>query len=617
MTLTSLLSIARDSVIERRSERSDLMLLAIWFGLTAGLLEGITAASLREVPSFAIRVSPEILWIAPTFNLVLFLLIGLGLSLLSNQLGNPRAVSVAVGLFTGVTIFGLLLLIGKLYEGAAALLSLGCGVAISRWLKAREQQLRFFLRRTLGILIAATLLAGTAGAQWENWRERSLIAGLPAPPRNKPNLLLIVLDTLRADHLSSYGYERSTTPNIDRLAARGVVFEYAFANSSWTLPSHASLLTGRLPFEHKADWWDPLDRTYPTLAEVLAQRGYRTAAFAANTSYVTPEWGLARGFSHFEAYGSSLADDVVRTVYGRKLALNILPHLGYFDIPGRKRAFQVNEEFFRWFDGADGRPFFVMLNYFDLHDPYLTVDSFQSKFSDADTRGDLVNFQFQPHTHRRKPSLTAKEIQVEIDSYDGCLAYLDAEIGRLFSELAKRGLDKNTLVIVTSDHGESFGNHDLFGHGNSLYLETLHVPLILSWPGKIPVGVRVPQIVSLHQIPSTVMELIGEDSTPFPGNSLVRFWPGAVDQTSIAPILSEVSPGRFKAGPPNYPTVRGGGLKSLITNQWHFILSESGSAELYAWRQDRRELDNLAETPAGRVMVEGFKRHLDEIIKKN
>ena len=139
------------------------------------------------------------------------------------------------------------------------------------------------------------------------------------------------------------------------------------------------LLTGRLPFEHKADWWDPLDRTYPTLAEVLAKRGYRTAAFAANTSYVAPEWGLARGFSHFEVYGSSLADDVVRTVYGRKLALNILPRLGYFDIPGRKRASQVNEEFFRWLDGADGRPFFVMLNYFDLHDPYLTIDSYCSQ----------------------------------------------------------------------------------------------------------------------------------------------------------------------------------------------------------------------------------------------
>jgi arylsulfatase A-like enzyme len=596
---------------------SQVLLISAWFGLLAGLIEGITANFLRGVPGFAIRVSPEILWIAPAFDLVFFLLTGLGLFLASYVIPRRISVGVWVGLFSGMTLFGLLLLVGQLHQLAALILSAGVGMQIGRRLRDKEAELTAFAQYTFTVLIAGALFVGIVGARWDSWRERQLVGDLPKSDHREINVLLIVLDTLRADHLSSYGYQRRTTPNIDRLAQRGVLFENTFANSSWTLPSHASLLTGRLPFEHKADWWDPLDGTYPTLGDVLAERGYRTAAFAANTSYVSPEWGLVQGFSHFEAYGSSLADDVVRTVYGRKLALNILPHLGYFDIPGRKRASQVNEEFFRWLEGVDGRPFFVMLNYFDLHDPYLTVDSYQSKFSDVVTRGDLVNFQFQPHTHRRKPSLTAKEIQAEIDSYDGCLAYLDAEIGRLFSELAKRGLDSNTLIIVTSDHGESFGNHDLFGHGNSLYLETLHVPLILSWPEKIPVGARISQIVSLHQIPSTVMELIGEDSTPFPGDSLVSFWSGTADQAAIAPILSEVSPGRFKAGPPNYPTALGGGLKSLISNQWHFILSESGSAELYAWRQDRHELENLAETPAGRVAVERFKHHLDEIIKKN
>jgi arylsulfatase A-like enzyme len=596
---------------------SQVLLMSAWFGLLAGLLEGITANFLRGLPGFAIRVSPEILWIAPAFDLVFFLLTGLSVFLASFLIPRRIDVGVWVGLFSGMTLFALLLLVGQLHQLAALVLSIGVGIQIGRRLRDKGAQLTAFARYTFTVLIAAALFVGVAGAQWDSWRERQLVRDLPNSAHRGTNVLVIILDTLRADRLSSYGYQRSTTPNIDRLAQRGVLFENAFANSSWTLPSHASLLTGRLPFEHKADWWNPLDDTYPTLAEVLAKSGYRTAAFAANTSYVAPEWGLARGFSRFEVYGSSLADDVVRTVYGRKLALNILPHLSYFNILGRKSASQVNHEFFSWLDTVDGRPFFVMLNYFDLHDPYLTLDSYQSKFSDAITRGDLINFQFQPHTHRRKPSLTAKEIQVEIDSYDGCLAYLDAEIGRLFSELAKRGLDKNTLVILTSDHGESFGNHDLFGHGNSLYLETLHVPLILSLPGKIPAGLKVPQIVSLHQIPSTVMELIGEDPTSFPSNSLVPFWSGTVDQASIAPILSEVSPGRFKAGPPNYPTARGEGLKSLITNQWHFIHSDSGSAELYAWRQDRRELGNLAETPAGRVAVERFKHHLDEIIKKN
>jgi arylsulfatase A-like enzyme len=291
--------------------------------------------------------------------------------------------------------------------------------------------------------------------------------------------------------------------------------------------------------------------------------------------------------------------------------------LGYFDIPGRKRASQVNEEFFRWLDGVNGRPFFALLNYLDVHDPYLTTDSYQSKFSKEVTQGDLVNFQFQPHTHRRKSVLTASEIQMEINSYDGCLAYLDAELGVLFSELAKRGLEKETLVIVTSDHGESLGNHDLFGHGNSLYLETLHVPLVFFWPGRVPAAMRVPQVVSLHQIPSTVMELFGESVTLFPGRSLAGFWSGTTNGSSVEPVLSELSPGRFKAGPPNYPTSRSrGGLKSLITDQWHFIISESGVTELYAWREDRQELRNLAESPEGQITVQDFKRHLDEILRK-
>ena len=316
---------------------SQVLLISAWFGLLAGLIEGITANFLRGVPGFAIRVSPEILWIAPTFDLVFFLLTGLGLFLASYLIPRRIDVGVWVGLFSGITLFGLLLLVGQLHQLAALILSAGVGMQIGRHLRDKDAQLTVFAQYTFAVLIAAALFVGIVGARWDSWREHQLVGDLPKSDHRGTNVLLIVLDTLRADHLSSYGNQRRTTPNIDRLAEHGILFENTFANSSWTLPSHASLLTGRLPFEHKADWWDPLDRTYPTLAEVVARRGYRTAAFAANTSYVTPEWGLARGFSHFETYGSSLADDVVRTVYGRKLALNILPQLGYFDIPGRKK----------------------------------------------------------------------------------------------------------------------------------------------------------------------------------------------------------------------------------------------------------------------------------------
>jgi arylsulfatase A-like enzyme len=589
------------------------ILIAAWFGLLAGILEGGIANFLRGVPGFAVRVSPEILWIAPVFNLLLFLLMGLGLATLFRLKSKIPSVSLSAGFFTWVTLFGLLLLLGKINQIASLILSLGVGVQMARLLRGHEPRALTFFRKSVGILIIGALLIGTAGAYWGSGRERYLVSKLPQPKPGAPNIILITLDTLRADHVSSYGYGRATTPNLDRLAKGGVLFENAFANSSWTLPAHASMFTGLLPHEHRADWTQPLDGKQITLAEALAAHGYRTAAFAANTSYVSPEWGLGRGFTRFEVYGNSLIEDAASTVFGKKLALNVLPRVGYFDIPGRKKASDVNEEFLDWVDQTHGRPFFAFLNYLDLHDPYLIDSPYQTRFSDNVTNGELINFQFQANAFRRKPKLTVQEIQAEVDSYDGCLAYLDAKLGELFGELSRRGLDKNTLVIVTSDHGEAFGNHDLFGHGNSLYIDTLHVPLVFIWPGKIPSGARVSQLVSLHDISATVIALLGETNAPsFPGKSLVGFWSGIQEQEASEIVLSELSPGRFKDGPPNYPATKGG-LKSLVTEQWHFILSESGRAELYAWREDPNETRNLAESPAGRMVAEEFKQRLNSL----
>jgi arylsulfatase A-like enzyme len=588
------------------------LLVASWFGLLTGLLEGVLANSLRGVSGFAIRVSPEILWIAPAFDLILFTLIGAAVTLLFRLSGRSFSLRWEVGLFSTLTMFCLLLLLGKIHQIAAIALSLGAGTQIARTFGKREVRALTFFRRSGSGLIVLAVVLGLTGASWDVGRERYLAKKLPQPQPGSPNVLLVTLDTLRADHVSSYGYKRTTTPNIDRIAREGVLFENAFANSSWTLPAHASVFTGRLPYEHKADWWEPLTSKYPTIAEALTARGYLTAAFTANTSYVAPEWGLARGFSHFEAHGSSLIDDATNTVFGKKIALTLLPRLGYFDIPGRKRASQVNQEFFRWLDRANGAPFFAFLNFFDIHDPYLSVKSYRTRFSDEPTEGDLVNFQFQANTFRRKPVLSDQEINSEIDGYDSCLAYLDAQMGELFTELAKRGLDKNTIVIVTSDHGEAFGNHDLFGHGNSLYLETLHVPLIFYWPTHLPAGSRVPDVVSLRDIPSTLMELLG-NTQAFPGNSLVKLWTASQEAIVREPVLSELTAERFKNGPPNYPVAKGG-LKSLVTENWHFILSDSGSAELYAWRQDPKEATNEAETLVGRSVVQELKQKLNSLV---
>jgi arylsulfatase A-like enzyme len=583
---------------------AQLFLVSAWFALAAGVLEGTMKTLLRGVPGFVYLNSPDILWIAPAVNLALFVAIAAGLGLALRPWGTVLSTAVIAAFFGWVGFFDLLLTLGKMSPVASLLLSLGLAVQLGRWLRGRDATVLSFFRRTIGPLLILAILAGTAGFKWDHWQERSLVHRLPAAPTGAPNLLLITLDTLRADHLSSYGYARRTSPNIDRLAQQGVLFEHAIANSSWTLPSHASLFTARLPHEHKANWLVPLDSSYPTLAEVLAAQGYVTAAFAANTTYVTPEWGLARGFTHFEVYGSSLSDDIVRTVYGRKLALNLLPRFGDFEIPGRKRASEVNREFLHWLDGTRGRPFFAFLNYLEAHDPYLPPPGYASRFAAPMPRGDLINFQFQPNVFRRKPTLTAEEIQSEVNGYDACLAYLDAQLGQLFQELAARGVDKNTLIVLASDHGEAFGNHDLFGHGNSLYIETLHVPLIMVWPGHIPAGKRIVPTVSLHRLAATILDLLGLWGTPppLPGKTLRGLWLSDSGDRPGDAVVSEVSPGRFKEGPPSYPTTSGG-LTSVVTDRWHFIRSESGRVELYAWREDHDEAHDLAATPAGRVVI--------------
>jgi arylsulfatase A-like enzyme len=200
--------------------------------------------------------------------------------------------------------------------------------------------------------------------------------------------------------------------------------------------------------------------------------------------------------------------------------------------------------------------------------------------------------------------LSPQEIQSEIDGYDASLAYLDAEIGSLMDKLRAVGLLDKTLVIITSDHGESFGNHGLFGHGNSLFRDLLHVPLIIRLPGKAPTGLRVSNAVGLETIPATVIDLLGFGAElPFPGRSLAEHWakgrPDALEDGGSA--FAESLPGIVRS--PAYPLGRRGAMKSLTTSKWHLIVNEEGHVELFQVETDAQELDNLAYTSKGREVM--------------
>jgi arylsulfatase A-like enzyme len=436
---------------------------------------------------------------------------------------------------------------------------------------------------------------------------------LPPASSGSPNVLVIVIDTLRADHLSLFGYPRPTSPNIDQLAQQGVLFDAAISPSSWTLPSHASMLTGRYTYEHGADNVKPmsavsdhlqtLNTRYPMLGEALEKHGYRTAGFSGNRVYFSRQVGLGRGFTHFEDY--TAADMFPRTVLGRKIAALILQHdavrnflvrAGFRGLEHvqlgddfiRKRGDEINKAALQWIDRDRTRPFFAFLNYFDVHSPYGPGQSIGQKFS---------------HGHG-----------TDVDDYDDVVADADGYVGDLLHELDRRGLSGNTFVILTSDHGELLHEHGISGHRNALYFPLIHVPFIVRKPGSIPAGVRVDTPVTISALPATVMDLLGcGDQTLFPGPSLVDLWrhPGARPDWPYP--LSELA--QFPEELPNFPS-RSGSMKSMVNAEWHYIYHSKFGAQLYDLTKDPQEANDLARQPDVRPVVEELAERVKDLTAK-
>jgi arylsulfatase A-like enzyme/Flp pilus assembly protein TadD len=265
------------------------------------------------------------------------------------------------------------------------------------------------------------------------------------------NVLLITLDTTRADRLGCYGYARAATPALDALARRGTLFERALAQVPMTLPSHASLLTGRYPRELgiRRNAQAALGRDHPTLASVFEGRGYRTGAFVA-AFVLDSRYGLDRGF---DVYDDDVGEDVLT-----------------------RRADEVTDRALAWLQSARERPFFAWIHYFDPHKPYEPPAAFRG---------------------------------VGADAYDGEIAFVDTQVARLTNWLEAQGLADETLVVVAGDHGESFGEHGEHGHAMFLYHTNLRVPLILAHPRLGRPGARVAEVVELANVFSTVLDLFG------------------------------------------------------------------------------------------------------------
>jgi arylsulfatase A-like enzyme len=434
------------------------------------------------------------------------------------------------------------------------------------------------------------------------------------------------LDTVRARGLELFGGSGPAAPQLARIAQGGVIFERALAPSPWTLPSHASMFTGHWAHELSAGWSEPLDGTYPTLAEELAKRGYVTVGFVGNTMFATSKTGLGRGFVHYDDLPARPGQVLLSSSLGRALAGSTALRriIGYHDLPNRRTAEEITDAFLNWQRRDDGRPFFAFVNFFDAHEPYFPPGYSGSVLAPGP--------RWTGYTHSvglvtgpsawigEKWELTPEEVQIHASGYWAAVRSADAQFGRLLAELDRRGVLENTIVIIAGDHGEQLGEHGLFEHINSLYLPALQVPLVILPPGGPAKPVRVAEVVSLRDIPATVLDLLGEPPEPFPGRSLAPLWRGALDaagdgDTSAPagePAFAHLEQGLVRQ--PWYPVNSGSEMFSLTTRDYHYIRNGNGSEELYDWGRDSAESVNLAGRPAADSILAEFRSALRTIV---
>ncbi len=336
--------------------------------------------------------------------------------------------------------------------------------------------------------IALALLAG-----WPSG------CGGPAAPSGPYNILLISIDTLRSDHLGCYGYERETSPNIDALAADGVLFENAISACCWTLPSHVTMLTGLYPSFHGVqDEGVQLGESVPTLAEALGQKGYRTLAVVSHV-YVSSRFGLDKGFETFD--GTLLK--------GAKT-----------EPPAEK----VIDRALELLESEDTRPYFAFVHLYDPHWDYAPPAPFDTRFTDPHYSGSIDGTLHSMIRYVGGPDqMPRRELEHIIALYDGEIAYVDQQIDRLLDSLREAGRLQDTLVIITSDHGEEFQEHRRLGHQKSLFGEVVQVPLIVA--GDHPAlqkATRRTDLVSLVDLAPTILEIAGAGSIPrSPGRPLL------------------------------------------------------------------------------------------------
>jgi arylsulfatase A-like enzyme len=391
-----------------------------------------------------------------------------------------------------------------------------------------------------------------------------LIAGCRSDPPPRYNLLLVSIDTVRQDFLGCYGHVPrrapgvSTSPHLDALAAAGVRMADAYASSSWTLPSHISMMTGQTPVVHGVDTdQQALAGPEPTLAELLGRHGYRTAGVFSGP-YLEPMWGFGRGFERYRAaYGPAATAARVEALEGRVAAADHVETRWLHDVSSGEVTRSAIEEL-RELAHQD-RPWFLFAHYFDAHEDYVPprpyADRFDPTYAGAVTGKHVLA---NPLVSVRRPDdrdefiRTASERDLEhvIALYEGEIAWVDEHVGTVLRELDALGVADRTLVIVVSDHGEEFFEHGGLGHHRTLEDEVVRIPLLLRLPGVLPAGRSVRGPVSTADLLPTILDLfaVPDGKTWAGARSFVPLIEGREDAAERSILTRLVT---FKAGTAN------------------------------------------------------------------
>jgi len=382
-----------------------------------------------------------------------------------------------------------------------------------------------------GLLAATALACGPSATPVPTETE--------APVASRANVLLVTVDTLRADRVGVYGFGAVETPAIDALAASGVMFEAAYSPIPLTLPAHTSIMTGTYPVQHgvRDNMAYRLPSEMDTLAEVLEGEGYRTGAFVS-AFVLDSQWGLDRGFeTYFDEFDTG---GQVRFLMGA----------GQEGLD--RTADEVVDQAIEWLQANDGRPFFLWVHLFDPHAPYAPPEPFRTRYAD--------------------------------DLYLGEIAFVDSQIGRLIDQLGQLGLRDQTVIGLTADHGEGLGEHGEVQHGLFIYEEAIRVPLIFSAPSNASAGVTRSEPVSLVDVAPTLLALAGAPTLAgIEGQDLTpRFDPTVVVQPR--PVYSESLYGKLHYGWSE--------LHAVIEDRYKLI--DSSAPELFDLGRDPKEKANLA-----------------------